>query len=454
MTKVVSRSDQQALAAHLSLAVGEWRFLADAEQAEYAIDGQQPFIVCFPASIDEVSAALALAERERVAVIPWGSGSKIGLGSIPKAADMVLCTRRLNRVLEHTPADLTVTVQAGIGLAELQHVLAAESQFLALDPPFGERATVGGILAANASGPRRLRYGTARDLLLGIKVVHADGQATKAGGKVVKNVAGYDLSKLYIGSLGTLGVILEASFRLHPLPERQATLWASFASPAPAMGTANQLLRSSLGPSALELLSPGACAQVGAGAIEPPGCVLLVGFEGFRRAVARQLSDGERLLREAGATGATAWEGAEERALWAKVREYPTLAAAGASAALCKVAVPVSRLAALFSQAAQEAQDYRLKGAMVAHAGSGVVYLSLPNTGECGLEGTASAIARLRSLAQGWGGSLVVECGPPELKESVGVWGEPGPAFHLMRALKDRFDPHGTLNPGRFVGGI
>lgn len=446
--------EEQTLAAGLSLAVGEWCLLSGTEREQYAVDGRRPSLICWPASVQEVSAALALAEREGAAVIPWGSGSKIGLGGTPRAADIVLCTRRLNRVLEHTPADLTVTVEAGIGLAELQHILAAQGQFLALDPPFHERATIGGILATNASGPRRLRYGTARDLVLGVKVVHADGQATKAGGKVVKNVAGYDLSRLYIGSLGTLGVIVEASFRLHPLPERQVTLWAPFASPAAAMGAASLLLRSPLGPSALEMLSPGASAQVGAGAIEPPGCVLLIAFEGFQRAVARQLSDGERLVRAAGAIAASAWEGEEERALWAKVREYPALAAAGPSAALCKVAVPVSRLAALFSQAAQEAQEHRLKAEMVAHAGSGVVYLSLQNIREQGLEAAAGAIARLRSLARGWGGSLVVEGGPPELKESVGVWGEPGPAFRLMRALKERFDPHGTLNPGRFVGGI
>ena len=222
-------ADPAGLEDALSAADVEWRALAPDDDA-FLVDGVRPGYVCTPASVDELSAAVRAASQAGATVIPWGGGTRMSLGFPPRAADLVVQTERLSEIVEYEPADLTVTVQAGMRLADLQARLRAEGQMLALDPAAADRATIGGLIAANASGPLRLLYGTARDLVIGTRVVNADGVISKAGGRVVKNVAGYDLNKLYVGSLGTVGVIVELSFKLHPLPQAQGMLLASFAS--------------------------------------------------------------------------------------------------------------------------------------------------------------------------------------------------------------------------------
>ena len=202
--------------------------------APYAVDGVIPTVVVSPGTVEEVSAVLAACSKADAAVVPWGGGAHMGLGGVPKKVDVVLALGRMNQVIDHEPGDMTSTVQAGMTLSHFQSHLGRHGQFLSLDPPGGSRATIGGILAANASGPRRLRYGTARDLLIGLRVVHADGTVTKGGAKVVKNVTGYDMNKLYVGSLGTLGVIVEATFRLYPIPPVERTWVASFPAAAKA----------------------------------------------------------------------------------------------------------------------------------------------------------------------------------------------------------------------------
>ena len=188
----------------LSDADVEWRALAPDDDA-FLVDGVRPRYVCTPASVDELSRAVRAASQTGATVIPWGGGTRMSIGFPPRAADLVVQTEKLREVVEYEPADLTVTVQAGMRLSDLQARLRAEGQMLALDPAAADRATIGGLIAANASGPLRLLYGTARDLVIGTRVVNADGVVSKAGGRVVKNVAGYDLNKLYVGSLGTVG---------------------------------------------------------------------------------------------------------------------------------------------------------------------------------------------------------------------------------------------------------
>src|SRR5215213_7653709 len=218
--------DTRSLAAQLGSRCASWRALDPASDAALAVDGLLPPLWCEPASAAEVGAVLELANASGAAVLPRGGGSRMGLGQPPRAADLLLSTQGLNQVIEYEPADLTITVEAGLGLDELQALLNSRGQFLALDPPSQAVATVGGLVASNASGPLRLQYGSARDIVIGI--ANSNGVLTKAGGRVVKNVAGYDLNKLYTGSLGTLGVIVELSLKLHPLPERRATVLAGF----------------------------------------------------------------------------------------------------------------------------------------------------------------------------------------------------------------------------------
>ncbi|MDE3077934.1 MAG: FAD-binding oxidoreductase, partial [Chloroflexota bacterium] len=194
----------------------------------YAVDGMAPKVVAYPKTAEQVAEIVRVAAAHRWAVIPRGGGTIIELGGIPRAVDVVICTTDMNRMLEYEPADLTCTVQAGMRLSELQARLSEHGQFLALDPPLPDKATIGGIVAANSSGPLRLRYGTCRDLLIGVRVVNPDGSITKGGGKVVKNVSGYDMCKLYTSSLGTIGIILEATFKLWPLPACESTVVASY----------------------------------------------------------------------------------------------------------------------------------------------------------------------------------------------------------------------------------
>src|SRR5215475_8551646 len=217
-------STLEGLATALESVVGSAYLLTNTAVAEYAVDGVLPAMVVLPADEAQVTDVLRLAAEYRATVFPRGGGSHTFVGQTPARVDLVLSVQRLQQQLAYEPADLTITVQAGVRFAELQHILRGSSQFLALDPPVTTTTTVGGIVATNVSGPRRLLYGTARDMLLGIGVMTSDGKRSKAGGRVVKNVTGYDLNKLYVGSLGTLGVIVELTWKLHPLPPGEITL--------------------------------------------------------------------------------------------------------------------------------------------------------------------------------------------------------------------------------------
>ncbi len=283
--------------------VGPAHCLGGADRAPYVVDGRTPCGVVLPGSADEVGRVVRAAAAAGVPVIPWGGGTQMGRGAPPRDGALVIGLRRLGRVLEHEPGDLTATAEAGITLDALQAALGSGGQWLPLDPPGSARATLGGALAANAAGPRRQGYGTARDLVIGLRVVAADGQLIRAGGKVVKNVAGYDLVKLYIGSQGTLGIIVDATLKLRPRPETEGACWATFATLEGAAAAAVALAGSELGPVALALLDARAAdACVPAVGLPAAGLpAVLVAFDGLARAVAWQGEEAARRLRTAGA---------------------------------------------------------------------------------------------------------------------------------------------------------
>ena len=239
------------LHADLVQIVGAVGVLPDDQLSRYTIDGIDPQAVILPASTHEIQEVLDYASDNGLSVIPAGSGTKLGIGNPPEGVDLVLSTSRLDQVLEYEPADLTVTVEAGIQLAVLQAKLAEHGQYLPLDPPYADRCTIGGITATNASGPSRLQYGAARDRVLGMRVVQSSGTVVKSGGKVVKNVAGYDLNKLYLGSYGTLGVITEVSLKLQPLPEIERTILVTFADIEEAVNVGSEISGSQLLPTFL-----------------------------------------------------------------------------------------------------------------------------------------------------------------------------------------------------------
>src|SRR6516225_9507792 len=223
------------------------------ELRQYAVDGVLPRLAIIPETVEQVSQAVTLANQQGLTLITRGGGSRLNLGSIPERFDVLLETTKLTRLLEHEAPDLTCHAEAGSTIAALQAQLATKGQWLALDPPDAQQATIGGVLASNASGPKRLRYGTARDMVIGLHVVQASGEVARSGGRVVKNVAGYDLNKLYIGSLGTLGIIVEANFKLQPLPAEERTLILTFSNAVDAMQNVIALLGSLSTPSAIEL---------------------------------------------------------------------------------------------------------------------------------------------------------------------------------------------------------
>jgi glycolate oxidase FAD binding subunit len=401
-----------------------------------------------------VAAVLAVAHREALALVPWGGGTMMRLGHPPERLDLVLSLARLNRVLAHEPADLTATVQAGITIAGLQARLGSHRQWWPLDPPLPAMATVGGVLASNASGPKRLLYGTARDLLTGIVVVHADGTISKAGGKVSKNVTGYDMMKLYIGSLGTLAVIAEATLKLRPSPPVQELMWSTFASREDATTTGQRLLSSILLPNAVEVVNPAVTEQLRQ-TFESPGSAdgwsLLVGIDGSEPAVVRQRRDIEGLCRAGGA--GTCWTGPDDGRLWQAVqclfrpggaqRPERVIIRAGTvrtqtGAILDRFTGPESRMAA--------------PPKLCARVGNGLVYASLPLP-EAGEEPTAllRTLTEMRTALASTRGYLVVESAPPAFKARFDCWGDVGPQAQVMAGLKRAFDPRRVLNPGRFV---
>src|SRR6185503_17632550 len=283
--------------------VGPAHCLGGADRAPYVVDGRTPCGVVLPGSPDEVGRGVRAAAAAGVPVLPWGGGTQMSRGTPPRDGALVVGLRRLARIVEHEPGDLTATVEAGITLEALQAALGARDQWLPLDPPTPGAATLGGVLAVNTAGPRRHGYGTARDLVIGLRVVAGDGQLIRGGGKVVKNVAGYDLVKLYIGSLGTLGIIVDATLKLRPRPEAEGACWATFPTLAGAAEAAAMLAASELGPTALVLLDARAAQAAAPGAGLPVSAMatVLVAFDGLARTVAWQADETARRLSAGGA---------------------------------------------------------------------------------------------------------------------------------------------------------
>ena len=438
--------------------VGRDHCVGGADRAPFVVEGRTPVAVVFPGTAEDASRVVAAAAAAGVPVIPWGGGTQMHLGTAPQDGAVVVVTRRLARVIEHEPGDLTATVEAGLTIDDLQGALGARGQWLSLDPPFPARATLGGVLATNASGPRRYLYGTARDLVIGMRVAGPDGSLVRSGGKVVKNVAGYDLVKLYIGSLGTLGLIVEATIKLRPRPEADRACWAAFDSLGAAAAAVSRVMGSDLLPHSLEFLDAGAtaacAAALGLPARDGGAAALLIGFDGLERTVAWQVGEAERLLRDAGARGVAPLEDGVAQQAVAFVRDIR--AAVPEPLALARVAVLPKEVGPYAAAAAQAARAAGLRVLTTAHAGSGVLSLVLT-----GADGTApgvpamvTALAALRAEAKTLGGQCVVEWAPLAVKEQVPVWDEPGAAGRFMQRIKAQVDPQGIMNPGRFIGGI
>ncbi|MBI4234425.1 MAG: FAD-binding oxidoreductase [Chloroflexi bacterium] len=429
------------------------------ELPRYTLDSRVAPAAVRPGSIEEVSRVLSLASRLGAAVVPWGGGTRMALGNPPLRYDLALDLRRLNRIVEHQPQDLTVTVEAGVTLDMLQHHLAQQGQTLPLDPPFPSAATIGGTLAANASGPLRAGFGLPRDLVLGMKVVHADGTVSSGGGRVVKNVTGYDMPRLFIGSLGTLAVIVEVTLKVAPLPPAERTVVAAFPNSEGAGRAALALMGSGFSARAVELLDGLAWGSVSGTVKGLPRrdrtvYWLAVCLGGRPRAVERmEQGVAELCFRERAAEVEVVPE-AEGKPLWR------ALADLGWEPSGLRLSLRACVLPSLLVGALQEVKEAGAKlghgPAVAAHATHGVLRAFW--YGEARTTWPAPwalpVIETLRERLQEMEGDLTVEKVPPEVRGQVDTWGDLGAALPIMRHLKARFDPRGILNSGRFARGV
>ena len=410
--------------------------------ASFALDGARPRWVVRPETLLHVSQVLGLAWDAGLAVVPWGSGRDQELGAPPARVDILLDLGGLDQVLEYNPDDLTVTVQAGLTAAALAARLGARRQFLPLDPPGAEARTLGGMAATNASGPLRLRYGTLRDLLLGVRFVQADGVTTWGGARVVKSVSGYDVPKLMVGALGSLGVLGELTLRLHPLPDAEQTWLVPCRDVATAQELVLRLLDSTLQPSRVELLNAPALAVCGA-----PGSAAAIAVS-IGTAEAAVKAQGEALGGLARAVGSAAARPAE--GFWARY----AAALAPAESVRLGVATLASKVAETVGEI-ERAVAASLSGAAPTIGGSaplGSLRVSLPPAEPASVK---AIVERLRAAVAPARGSVTVQRAPRGVRLAVDPWGPVEPsAFALMRALKEEFDARRVLNPGRFVGGL
>jgi glycolate oxidase FAD binding subunit len=421
-----------------------------AAQSDYGVDGLRPAMVVVPGDRQQISEVIQAAGKANAGIISWGGGTMMGRGQIPSAYDIALALGRVREIVDFDVPNLTVTAQAGLPLSQLQENLAEERQFLPLDPFWPERATVGGTVAANASGPSRLRYGAARDLVLGMRVVLATGEMIHVGGKTVKNVAGYDLTKMFIGSYGSLGIITEVTFRLLPQPQHKRALRIAFATLGDAQKFAARILDSELLPTTLSILNgPGSKAITGAG---PDTCAVVMGIEGSPETVERQVKQMAAMAGSAGASSIHALDGSEVDLLLTAVRDFAPAAWQAHPEGMALTAnLPISRTAEVVSEWERSAEEQGLTVSCVIGAGVGTVH------GQTTAAATSQLVElynRMVAAAERLGGHCTLDRAAPQVKEQVQVWSTPREEWQLAKALKQKFDPRGLFNRGRFVGGI
>jgi glycolate oxidase FAD binding subunit len=433
-----------------------------------------------------VSQAVKMAQNENWAVLPWGSGSKIGGGNPPSRLDLIISTARLNEIIDMDTANLTVTAQAGVKFRDLQTSLAGEENrcylpyespttvsdeavcserdhrgcFLPMMPPFSHSATLGGIIAANSSGPVRLLYGLPRDMVLGVRYVDADGEIVGLGGKTVKNVSGYDMCKLMIGSRGSLGILGEMTLRLHPLPERFGTCLLGFSSLDEASRFVDQIFETKLLPSAVELMNgrgSGLLVEEGALHLDHRDYVVAVGLEGFEEAVERMGKEMEEMASKSGAQSNVRLPDDTHRIFWdAYSNVVPKLSAQYPEMVSMRLNYPISKYLDVIQDVESLCGDQELTHVLQTHTGSGVtmVHFLLEPGDEIGADGIVSVAEKLLEQCQSISGNLVVEKASARMKGRLPVWGTPPQDFVIMKRIKEQMDPSCLFSPGRFVGGI
>ena len=439
-----------SITGQLANLVGPHAVASAADLIEYVIDQLVPVAAVKPSNADEVAAVMAWAQRVGVAVYPCGGRTSTQLGNRPARPGIALDLSGLNRLVDFQPADLTVTVEAGVTIEQLDRALAQDGKHVPIAAPMGDRATVGGTLAAGISGPLRAAHGLPRDWLIGVSVVGADGTRTKAGGKVVKNVTGYDLNRLYTGSLGTLAVITEATFKLAPAPTDWAVIFASFDGTDAAASAAQSLQAQYYAPLGLHVLTGGAVKRI---APSMDGNAFAIAISGGRPASMKRRVDDTVGLWSPVADTVHVTRGDDANGLIRTLTDLPAQADSPPSVCVRINAQPSAlREVLAFS-------DLLLCNSMspsvVADVGfGGGRLLWWDDLADADPVPVATGLQGIQRAAASLGGAAIIERCPDSVKAHIDVWGTQPSGMEIMRRLKRQFDPRSILNPGRFVGGL
>jgi glycolate oxidase FAD binding subunit len=440
-----------------------------AKLATFAIDDKKPSASVSPQSAAEIAEIVKFARKEKLAIAATGARTKLGIGLPPRQYDISLDMTRLDRLVSYDPGDLTLSVEAGIPLHKLTAILAEHRQFLPLAVPYFDRTTIGGTTASGVDGPLRQLYGTARDYLLGMEFVTGEGILAKSGGRVVKNVTGYDIHKLMIGALGTLGVITRINLKTFPMLSSSRAFVAAFQTLERACGMRNRVSQSHLAPVTMEIFSPGVANLFANGAAKQIALasipetifsgarwVFTSGFAGNHNALARYETDLRKIAEECGAVDAIVLEGPQLASTFALKREFiPMVLSSSPATTILKMSVLPRQMAEALTAAIREAESRHLPWVAMAR-GVGVIYFAIlpAESGEATKQQVFQASDNILSSCSAPGGHATIPWCPSAWKNALKVWGLPRADFAQMLKLKKAFDPDGVFSPGRFVGGI
>ncbi len=419
------------------------------------IDGVLPYSTVKPSNEDELRDAVASANEDSSAIFPWGGGTRMALGNIPARRGIVIDTTGLNRVVSHNAADMTATFQAGATMRSVSETLAQAGQLLAIDAPLPGGATVGGTLAAGLSGHTKWQFGHLRDTVIGMKVIQPDGAITKSGGQVVKNVSGYDMSRLHIGGLGGLGVILEASFKLTPIPMYETSIAARFDTVEDAMACSLEVFNSHVTPLAISAFD--ASVANGVGVDDRGGTYVSFRLGGRPRTLDRQVDEVSGACKRNGATAVEQATGAGVDRVWRALSDYGWGRDSGVALNLRVSTLPskVGEVHLMIENAAR-ATDGRYEADILSQPGFGAVESFWRqrdgDDADDGADGLAGIVQTMREGVSQLGGDVIVQSCPTALKREIDVWGAEPSGIGVMRRLKAQYDPNNIMNPGRLVG--
>ncbi len=433
--------------------VGESNLIDDERLDDYLVDGKNSKFRVIPENIGQISEIMKLAFRENLKVVPYGSGTKINIGNIPSRVDLLLSLSKLNKILEFNPDDLTVSVETGIKVSDFNRFLSEKGLFLPVDPPFADKCTIGGITAVDSNGPMRLKFGKIKDMVTAMKIILSDGSIVKTGARVVKNASGYNISRLYIGSMGTIGIIAEISLKLHPFPESEKNALLFFNDISDFINFCESVRDSFLIPSYLEYLSPSFVRFLPKGIVEnfvKNYHLSLIGFDGFSETVDWQLEQ-IKVLSKKNNCQKTFIPFDAGNSLLSHIRNFYLLFA---DSLIFKVSVVIPEFKNVLHKIKSLPFENKFQEAVLSHFGSGIIYVIYPLDNINDDNKVIELINMVEDIAIDSGGNFMIEDIPLKFKEKVSVWGRKNKNSKIMKRIKEQFDPNNILNPGRFVGGI